>query len=409
MKIHTNITTSMVKKPQFKKFFWAVLAFSLLSFGCGYVAGAKRHSDFAENGKTESKRLGEVKQILDESFFSWNASTSLPTDKELELGMVKGYVDAYKDPYTTFFPPVESKSFQQEVKGSFGGVGMQVEKKGTQIVVTTPLKDSPAMKGGVLAGDTLLSVDGISSDNKTVEEVVNKIRGEMGAEVKLQLMHKEGSVYEVKLIRSEIKIPTVETQKKDGVFIVRVFNFSEGSPDLFRTAMDEFREAGTQYMVLDLRGNPGGYLEAAVKMGSYFFPEGTIIVKEGSKSDTSLESSSSRSYGYDYFNNGLRMVVLVDQGSASAAEILAGALKDHNKARIVGKTTYGKGSVQKLVNFDDGSSLKVTVASWFTPKGTSISLHGIKPDVEVDFDLEKYKKDKIDTQLNKAIEVVKGM
>ena len=409
MKIYTDISASMVKKPQFKKFFWAVLAFSLLSFGCGYVTGAKRYSDFAQNGKTESKTLGQVKQILDESFVSWNASTSLPTDKELELGMVKGYVDAYKDPYTTFFPPVQAKSFQQEVKGSFGGVGMQVEKKGEQIVVTTPLKDSPAMKGGVLAGDTLLAVDGISSDNKTVEEVVNKIRGEIGTEVKLQLMRKEGPVYEVKLVRSEIKIPTVETQKKDGVFIVRVFNFSEGAPDLFKSAMNEFREAGTQYMVLDLRGNPGGYLEAAVKMGSYFFPEGTVIVKEGSKTDPSVESSTSRSYGYDYLNSGLRMVVLVDQGSASAAEILAGALKDYHKATVVGKTTYGKGSVQKLVNFDDGSSLKVTVASWFTPNGTSISLHGIKPDVDVDLDLEKYKKDKTDTQLNKAIEVVKGL
>ncbi len=403
------MTKTFFSKPYFIKSFLGLLMFSLLSFGFGYVAGAKRFSSFAENGKTESKLLGDVKSALDSSFLSWNASTTLPTDKELEYGLIKGYVAAYKDPYTIFFPPVEAKSFNDEVKGSFGGVGMQVEKKGEQIVVTLPIKDSPAMKGGILAGDSIISVDGTSTDGKSVDEVVSKIRGEIGTEVSIKLMHKEGAVYEVKLKRDVIKIPTIETEKKDGVFVVRLFNFSSESPDLFEKAMNEFREAGTQYLVLDLRGNPGGYLEAAVRMASFFFPEGTVIVKEGSKDNTAIESNTYRSYGYDYFTKGLKMVVLVDQGSASAAEILAGSLKDHERATVVGKTSYGKGSVQKLVAFDDGSSLKVTIANWYTPNGTSISLHGIKPDVEVDLDLEKYKKDKTDTQLLKAIEVVKGL
>ncbi len=431
-------------KPQFKKFFWALTIFSVLSFGLGYVAAAKRFSSFAENGKTESRILGEVKQALDQSFYSWNASTSLPTDKELEYGIVKGFVSAYNDPYTLFFPPVQSKAFQEEVTGSFGGVGMQVEKKGERIIVTTPLKDSPAMKAGVLAGDTVLFVDGISVDGKAVEEVVTKIRGEIGTTVVIKLIRKEGEVYEVKIKRDQIKIPTIETEKRDGVFVVRLFNFSAESPELFEKAMDDFKEAGTQYLVLDLRSNPGGYLESAVKMASFFFPEGTVIVREGAKggvegdtsasyeksgksensgaiknfgafltqklSSSSAESQVFRSLGFDYFNKNLRMVVLVDQGSASASEILAGALQDHGKAKVVGKTSYGKGSVQKLINLSDGSSLKVTVASWYTPKGNSISQNGIKPDVEADLDLERYKKDKKDdTQLKKAIEVVKSL
>jgi carboxyl-terminal processing protease len=401
--------STFLGKPHFKKYFWAVLVFSVLSFGCGYIAAAKKYSDFAENGKTESKLLGQVKSVLDDNFFSWNASTTLPTDKELEYGIVQGYVSAYKDPYTIYFPPVASKSFQDEVKGSFGGVGMQVEKKGEHIVVTLPVKDSPAMKAGVLAGNTILFVDGVSVEGKTVEEVVTKIRGEIGTPVVLKLLHSAGEIYEVKLIRDVIKIPTIETEKRDGVFIIRLFNFSAESPDLFKNALNEFLKSGTQYLVLDLRGNPGGYLESAVQMASYFFPEGTVIVKEGSK-NSDAESGVSRSYGYDYFNSSLRMVVLVDQGSASAAEILAGSLQDHKKATVVGKTSYGKGSVQKLVNFDDGSSLKVTIANWYTPKGTSISLHGIKPDVDVDLDLERYKKDKKDdTQLLKAIETVKNL
>ncbi len=421
---------ALQKEPKFKKFFWAVLAFSVLSFGLGYVAAAKKYSSFAENGKTESAILGKVKDALDSNFYSWNASTALPTDKELEYGIIKGYVASYKDPYTVFFPPVESKSFQQEVAGSFGGLGMQVERRGDQIFVTTPLKDSPAMRAGVIAGDLIISVEGELTDGKAVEDVVTKIRGEIGTTVKLKLMHKEGAVYEISVKREEIKIPTVETEKRDGVFIVRLFNFSAESPELFEKAMSEFREAGTQYLIVDLRGNPGGYLESAVKIASFFFPEGTVIVKEGAKvptdegvsptrtfahmltggSLTANDPNVYRSLGFDYFNKNLRMVVLVDQGSASAAEILAGALQDHGRATIVGKTSYGKGSVQKVVDFDDGSSLKVTIASWFTPKGTSISLHGIKPEVEVDLDLGKYKKDKKDdTQLEKAIEVVKSL
>jgi carboxyl-terminal processing protease len=419
-------------KPQFKKFFWSLAIFSVLSFGLGYVAAAKRYSSFAENGKTESKILGEVKQVLDESFYSWNASTTLPTDKELEYGIVKGFVSAYNDPYTLFFPPVQSKAFQEEVTGSFGGVGMQVEKKGERIIVVTPLKDSPAMKAGVLAGDAVLFVDGIAVDGKSVEDVVAKIRGEIGTTVTIKLLRKEGEVYEVKIKRDQIKIPTIETEKRDGVFVVRLFNFSAESPELFEKAMDEFKEAGTQYLVLDLRSNPGGYLESAVKMASFFFPEGTVIVREGAKEaseDSSVnalrnfggmllnvspssraESQVFRSLGFDYFNKNLRMVVLVDQGSASASEILAGALQDHGKAKVVGKTSFGKGSVQKLINLSDGSSLKVTVASWYTPKGNSISLNGIKPDIEADLDLERYKKDKKDdTQLLKAIEVVKSL
>jgi carboxyl-terminal processing protease len=381
-------------------------AIALVLFLFGYFAGARSSYTFAEGGKTDISLLGDVKGILDTKFTHWKASTTLPTEKELEYGMIKGYVDAYKDPYTTFFPPVAAKNFAENVKGSFGGVGMQVSEKDGRIVVIAPLKDSPAMKAGIKAGDIVASIDGKDSTNMSSEEAVSLIRGEIGTEVKLGIARKDvRGLTEIKITRQEIKIPTIDTETKDGVFIIHLYNFSSESPVLFEKALKDFLNANTQYLILDLRGNPGGYLEAAVSMASFFLPEGKVIVSE--KKGKANEESSHRSKGYNLFNNNLRMVVLVDGGSASASEILSGALKDHGIAKVVGQKTFGKGSVQELIPLKDGSSIKVTVAKWYTPNGVSISEHGITPDIEATIDQKLFEK-KIDTQIQMAIDVVKG-
>jgi carboxyl-terminal processing protease len=384
----------------------------LVLFGAGILVGAAMDGKVSKTeGKLESPLLSQVQAAINDKFIFWNSSSTLPTDKELEYGMIKGYVAAYGDPYTVFFPPQEAKSFSQDVQGSFGGVGMNVGMKNNEIIVIAPLKDSPAMKAGIQSGDIITAVDGKSVIGMSSDEAVNLIRGEIGTPVKITVIHpKANTTTDITITRSEIKIPTLDTEIKNGAFVIHLYNFSAESPDLFAKAMNEFVGTNLKYMVIDLRGNPGGYLEAAVDMASYFLKEGQVVVSERAGKDNTVDNH--RSLGLAGVPAGTKVVVLVDGGSASAAEILAGALKDQGVAKIVGEKTFGKGSVQELINFDDGSSLKVTVAKWFTPNGVNISLSGIKPDVEVAAATGTPALDKagkpIDVQLLKAIQVVEG-
>jgi carboxyl-terminal processing protease len=316
-----------------------------------------------------------------------------------------------EDPYTIFFPPKEAKNFAENVKGSFGGVGMNVGMKDGNIVVIAPLKDSPAMKAGIKAGDIITAVDGKNMIGMQSDEAVSLIRGELDTKVTITVLHPgEKVTKDISIVRKEIKIPTLDTEKKDGVFIIKLYNFSAESPDLFRKGLEEFVNSKLKYLIIDLRGNPGGYLEAAVNMSSYFLSEGQVVVSEKQgKNETELNH---RSTGIKGLPTGIKIVVLVDGGSASASEIFSGALKDHGIAKVVGTKTFGKGSVQELLNFTDGSSLKVTVAKWYTPGGVNISESGIVPDVKVEIGTSTPKnKDgtPVDVQLKKAIEVVKGM
>lgn len=383
-------------------------------FALGFLFGnAMGTSSYAANGKFDSALLDEVENTLNEKFVFWKASSTLPTDKELEYGMIAGYVGSYKDPYTVFFPPEEAKSFSENVKGSFGGVGMNVGMKDGSIVVISPLKDSPAMKAGIKAGDIITAVDGKNMLGLSSDAAVNLIRGLIDTKVTITVIHPSAkATTDITITRKEIKIPTLDTEKKNGVFIIHLYNFSAESPDLFHTAVNEFIASGLNRMIIDLRGNPGGYLEAAVNMSSYFLEEGKVVVSEKQGKDETVLNH--RSTGIAGIPSGTKVVVLVDGGSASASEIMAGALKDQGIAKIVGEKTFGKGSVQELVNFDDGSSLKVTIAKWYTPNGINISENGIKPDIEALFStstkaLGKDGKPLIDTQLLKAIDVVRSM
>jgi carboxyl-terminal processing protease len=385
----------------------------VILFGAGILVGSATNTNVGKtDGKLDSALLGQVQSALNEKFIFWKASSTLPTDKELEYGMIQGYVASYKDPYTIFFPPQEAKSFSQNVQGSFGGVGMNVGMKEGSIVVIAPLKDSPAMKAGIKAGDIITAVDGKSVVGLNSDEAVNMIRGEIGTSVKITVIHAQAkTTTDITVTRAEIKIPTLDTETKSGAFVIHLYNFSAESPDLFSKAINTFIGTNLKYMVIDLRGNPGGYLDAAVNMASYFLKEGQVVVSERQGKDEAVVNH--RSAGLSGLPNGTKVVVLVDGGSASASEILAGALKDQGVAKIVGEKTFGKGSVQELVNFSDGSSLKVTIAKWFTPNGVNISESGIKPDVESLFGTSTPKLDSagkpIDTQLLKAIEVVKTL
>lgn len=400
---------------------WSLfVGLALALFGTGVMFGSTINASygqdaspvaFAFNGKVESALLAKVKDTIDKKFISWKASSTMPTDKDLEYGMIKGYVEALKDPYTVFMAPVAAKTFTENVKGSFGGVGMNVGMKEGNIVVIAPLKDSPAMKAGILAGDIIAKVNGTSTLGMSSDEAVNMIRGEIDTPVTITVLHPGAKeTKDITIVRKEIKIPTIDTETKDGVFVIHLYNFSAESPTLFQEALNKFIQSKLKYLVIDVRGNPGGYLDASVSMASFFLPEGAVVVAE-KQGQRELEINH-RSAGYTGLPKDIKVVVLVDGGSASASEILAGALKDHGVAKVVGVKSFGKGSVQEMVNFEDGSALKVTIAKWYTPAGVSISLHGITPDVEVQVGTTTVKDKKgnaIDMQLKKAIEVVKKM
>ncbi|MEN9880918.1 MAG: carboxy-terminal-processing protease, carboxyl-terminal processing protease [Candidatus Parcubacteria bacterium] len=388
-------------------FIFAVFASGVL-IGNGLNSFAK--ADTSSSTLLTSSLFKSVQKNLDEKFVFWKSSSTLPTAQELEYGLIKGYVESYKDPYTVFMPPKEAKSFAQNVKGSFGGVGMTVGMKEGNIVVIAPLKDSPSMKAGIKAGDIIVAVDGTSTIGMSSEDAVGLIRGELDTKVVITVIHEgEKQTKDIAIVRKEIKIPTIDTEKKEGVFVVHLYNFSAESPDLFRNAINDFIQSGLKYLVIDLRGNPGGYLEAAVTMASYFLKDGQVVVSEKQgKSETALNH---RSTGIIGIPSGVKVVVLVDGGSASASEILAGALKDHGVAKVVGTKSFGKGSVQELINLEDGASLKVTVAKWYTPNGINISEFGIKPDIEVTATSTLKAKDGSvrDVQLEKAIATVKKL
>jgi len=300
-------------------------------------------------------------------------------------GAIKGMVDSEEDPYTTFFTPQEAKSFETEIKGSFEGIGMEVGKKDNVITVIAPLPGSPAEKAGIRTGDKIIKINDKTTLDMSVDEAVKIIRGPKGTAVTIQV-YREGTdkPIDFKIIRDTIQLPTLDKfyDAKTGIYTIKVYSFSEQVDSLFKTAMQEFASSKSNKLIIDLRGNPGGYLGSAVAMSSYFVPSGKVVVSQDYGEKKKIEQL--RSLGYDLLKNkNAKIVVLVDGGSASASEIVAGALQDYKVATIMGEKTFGKGSVQEYIKITAKTGLKVTIARWLTPSGNSISVSGLMPDIEV--------------------------
>lgn len=327
------------------------------------------------------------------------------SDQDKVWGAISGLANSLGDPYTTFFPPEEAKMFRESIDGEFGGVGMEVGIRDKVLTVIAPLKDTPAYRAGIKSGDKILEIDEKPTADLSVDEAVSLIRGEPGTKVKLTIF-RDGSEEPLKLevTREIIKIPTLETEKKPGdIFVIKLYNFSNQSPNLFRGALRELIASNSKKLIIDLRGNPGGFLESSIDIASWFLPIGKPVVLEDFGDNQ--KQRVYRSKGYNLIDRKYKVVVLIDSGSASASEILAGALKDHKVATLVGEKTFGKGSVQELIDLTPETSLKVTVARWLTPNGLSISKQGLEPDVKVEItkaDIEK----KLDPQMDKAIEIL---
>jgi carboxyl-terminal processing protease len=337
-----------------------------------------------------------------------NGTTTSAIDQQKVWGMISGMAQSLNDPYTFFLPPQQNKDFSSDMSGIFGGIGMQIDIKDTILTVVSPLKGTPADRAGIKSGDQVLAIDGKSTAGMDVSSAVNAIRGPSGTTVTLSIFRTGWTApKEFKVARAIINVPIVkEESHANGVFVISVSQFTSSAPDLFREGLRQFIESGDHKLILDLRGNPGGYLDAAVSLGSWFLPSGKVIVTEDY--DGHAESIVHRSLGYNIFNKNLKMVILVDKGSASASEILADALRYYGIGKIVGTNTYGKGVVQELFEITPETSLKVTVARWLGPDGVQIPHAGIVPDIVATTSEAAIKAGK-DEQLDAAMRVLNAM
>lgn len=325
--------------------------------------------------------LWKVWNELDAQYVVTHASSTLPTEQEKMWGAIQGLTAAYGDPYTVFFPPAQAKAFKDDISGSFGGVGMEIGVNNDNILtVIAPLKSTPAERAGIMAGDLIVEINGKSTQGMSPDAATQLIRGPKGTAVSFVLARNKKEV-DISVVRDIIQVPEIlyGIDKTTGVYSIALYEFTQNSADLFNQAFTAFKASGAKELVIDLRGNPGGYLDSAVTIASHFLPKGDVIVTEDYKGKQPNDVLTST--GTDDVPPGTKVVILIDQGSASASEILSGALQDHHAATLIGTRSFGKGSVQQLVNVD-GGSLKITIARWLTPNGNSIMGNGITPDIQ---------------------------
>jgi len=297
--------------------------------------------------------------------------------RDLLYGSIQGGVTALGDPYTVFNTPLENKEFFSDLEGRYEGVGMELELVGNQIVVVAPLPGSPAEKAGLLAQDILVAIDGQSVENMSISSVINKVRGPEGTTVRL-VVQRGDSLVEIPIKRGKIVLKSADLVFDDNIAVIKIAKFNSDAGKLFKTYASEIVDVSPAGIILDLRNDPGGFLDTAVEVANEFL-QGGLILEERFKGGSSTPFSADGSGRLTQYP----LVVLVNSGSASAAEIVAGALRDNGRAVLVGEKTFGKGSVQEVKEFPDSSSLKVTIAEWFTPSGLSISKGGLIPNVKV--------------------------
>lgn len=325
-------------------------------------------------------------------------------DKQKMLyGAITGMVSALDDPYTTFFTPEEAKTFNEDVSGSFVGIGVELGLRNGILTVISPLEDTPAWQAGLKAGDQIIKIGDTPTSDISVDEAVDLIRGEAGTQLTLTIMRKSfDATKEFIVTRNTIAVPSTKLEFLDNdIAYVKLLNFNENAAyNFYRTALEVIMKKSPA-MILDLRNNPGGYLEVSVNIAGWFLKQGQTVVKEDMKNG---EESSYTANGNEVFST-MPIIILTNEGTASASEILAGALRDNRGIKIVGEKSYGKGSVQEIQQLADNSMVKITIAEWLTPNGISINKNGLEPDYEVELTDEDYENDK-DPQLDKALELI---
>ncbi len=372
----------------------SVLLIVLISYAAGYQAGRKGFIFIPKTFQVINQN--QAPAAVDYSLL-WDAINVLnqkyidrPIDQQKILyGAVKGAVDAVGDPYTTFFRPKDLQNFETGLQGSFGGIGAEVGEQNGNIVIIAPLDGTPAKRAGLMAKDIIAAVDGQSTQSWSVDQAVDAIRGPKGASVTLSIL-REGKTkpFDVKIVRDIIQIKSVKWSyqqvstaggQKQTIAVIAISQFGDDTKSLFDQAVSDVLAHKVNGIIVDLRNNPGGYLQSAVDVASYWVKPGDLVVTEARSDGTSDKYTGEG-------NNRLtdvKTIVMINGGTASAAEILSGALHDHGFAQLLGEKSFGKGSVQELVDLSGGSAVKVTVAKWITPGGKNLNHDGLDPDIAV--------------------------
>lgn len=353
---------------------------------------------------------GKLVQDIDFNLF-WEVWDTLKIDyvdqekvneKQMFYGALQGMVASIGDPYTVFLDPSKTREFEEDMSGSFEGIGAEIGIRDEILTIIAPLEGTPADKAGLLSGDKVYAINNETTMGVSIDEAVRRIRGPKGTEVILTIgRDKMDEVKDYSIKRDVIIIESIKTEmRKDGIFYLRISSFNDDTLNLFKKAVNDIISENPKGIILDLRNNPGGYLDTSVELASEWIEEGVIVNEEFDKEQKNEYLARGKARLKDF-----ETVVLINRGSASASEIMAGALQDYKKAILVGEQTFGKGSVQILEEFSDGSTAKITVAKWMTPEGRDINKEGITPDVIVELTLEDYQENK-DPQLEKAVELI---
>lgn len=367
-----------------------------------YVGENVKYVQVSSGDKGISNTLASFRKIIDQKFLG-------EIDEQKILNeTIKGYIKGLDDPYTEYMTKEEMEEFSQDVMGNFTGIGIYLTKdtEKNAVIVISPIKDTPAHKAGILPGDIITKVDGVSYTGEQLTEASNKIKGEIGTSVKLEVL-RDGKTMEFEVTREHIKINHVEAKVlENNIGYIEFNSFDEGCSKEFKEKLEELKKKNITSLVIDIRNNGGGLVTEALDIADFIVEkDATLLITTDKKQKEEITKAK-----IDPIIN-IPVVVLTNSSSASASEILAGALKDNNKATIVGEKTYGKGVIQELLTLTDGSGLKITTNEYFTPKRNKINKVGITPDVEVKLD-EKVQdqlviEEKDDTQLQKAIEILK--
>jgi carboxyl-terminal processing protease len=368
-------------------------------------------SFYAGNATTGLVQLPFVKAVNKADFSSLNALYGLMQrnfDGKIDNakavdGAKAGLVAAGGDPYTTYLTAAEAKKLEDDLTGKLSGIGAEIGIKSNVLTIIAPIDGAPAQKAGLRAGDFIAKINGEDSSGMSVDTAVSKIRGDADTKVTLNIVRPGQDPFDVTITRAEITVPSVKWSLKNGnVAYIDVSRFGPDTADLVDKAARELKAQGATKVILDLRNDPGGYLNAGVSVASQFLNSGKVVVSErtGGKTFDTLKAADGG------LLRGLPTIVLINGGSASASEIVAGALRDNHVARLVGEKSFGKGSVQEIKTLPDGAELKVTVAHWYTPDGVNINKAGIAPDVETKLTTEDFNSNR-DPQLDKALELLK--
>ena len=375
-----------------------------LVFVFGAIYGANTNFKISKNNSVSGVSSKLDYSSVDEAYgkLVQNYDGTIDAAKVLD-GIKKGLAESTGDPYTEYFPAEDAKGFKEQISGTFSGIGAELGKENNAVTVIAPIKGFPAEKAGLQSKDVILKIDDQDALSLSITEAVKKIRGPKDTSVKLSVLRGGTEQIDISIVRADIKIPSVTSEVLDGgVCSISISRFSDDTDTLVTDAAKTCKEKSASSVLLDLRGNPGGYLDQAIKVSSHWVNEGEVVVSE--KRGGKIIKSHTAIQGQEF--KGMKTVLLIDGGSASASEIVAGALHDHNLASLVGMKTYGKGSVQEVDPLAGNTTIKITIARWYTPNDKNIDKQGIEPDTKVEPTKEEIAA-KNDTQKQRALELLK--